>query len=328
MEFDERLNFALEATRTGLWNFAARGEVFSCDERVQSIIGLPPSVPATLPTFLSLFDEDDLLLVRRFLADPQTVLGAAHEIELPIRRLDTRGQRWIALRARRDPARNAVMGSARDISDMKRYDTQVHLLMREVTHRSKNLLAIIQAMARQTVKDSLSAEAFEARFSARLRGLSFSHELLASQDWRGASLAELCEGHLLALRERHGARVEIEGPVVFIRPEAAQNIGLALNELGSNAQQFGALSGQQGTIRVEWHIDAEDHTPHALHLLWTESGGETAIAQPSRQGFGHRVMERVVARALDGTVDMTFPPTGLRWSLKIPISHIASESHA
>ncbi len=326
MEDQERLEFALEATRTGLWTFEASTSLIECDPTARAVLSADAAqLPAT--RFLSMFAEADRPAIQALLADPVPAMGDDHELEFHVRRLDG-VQRWIAMRARREPRRGRVIGTARDITDIKRDDDQVHMLMREVTHRSKNLLAIIQAMARQTVKDSLSAVEFEGRFSARLRGLSFSHELLASQDWRGASLTQLAEGHLSPLREKHGTRVQIVGPIVFIRPEAAQNIGLALNELSSNAQRFGALSGLQGTVTLEWAIDADEKGPHALLLTWTEAGGATDLRPPDRQGFGHRVMERVVARALDADVAMTFAPTGLRWSLKIPLVHIASDAAA
>lgn len=326
MQVEERLAFALEATRTGLWTFDGDASTIECDGTVQAVIGSPGISSLPLARFLTLFGESDRILVARLMAEPDDAMDQRHELEYRVQRLDTATQRWIAIRARRCPATGCVIGSARDITDHKHDDEQVHMLMREVTHRSKNLLAIIQAMARQTVKDSLSAVEFENRFSARLRGLSFSHELLASQDWRGASLKELAEGHLSHLRERHGTRVAIDGPIVFVRPEAAQNIGLALNELGSNAQRFGALSGPRGTVRLAWHIDVDGPGPPALRILWTEAGGATDISPPSRRGFGTKVMERVVARALDAEVTMSFEPSGLRWSLRVPLVHIASET--
>lgn len=326
MHVEQRLVFALEATRTGLWTFDGGASTVECDRTVQTVIGSPGASTLTLDRFLTLFGESDQILVAHLMAEPDDAMDHVHELEYRVHKLDSATQRWIAIRACRCPDTGCVIGSARDITEHKRDDEQVHMLMREVTHRSKNLLAIIQAMARQTVKDSISAVEFENRFSTRLRGLSFSHELLASQDWRGASLQELAEGHLSHLREQHGERVGIEGPIVFVRPEAAQNIGLALNELGSNAQRFGALSGPQGTVKLAWTIDVEGPAAPALHILWTEAGGVTDIRPPSRQGFGTKVMERVVARALDADVTMSFEPSGLRWSLRIPLSHIASEA--
>ena len=318
MEYKDRLELALEATGTGLWTYDPASGI-ELDRRLSELWGRNDLAPWRIEAFTASLHNDDAAKFLGLLDSP-----VDQDVELRIRRLDNGVERWVSLRARRSPSTDGVIvvGTARDITATKLHDAQVHHLLREVTHRSKNLLAIIQAMARQTVKDSLTATDFEARFSSRLRGLSFSHEILASQDWRGASLEDLTRGHLDHMLESHTHRVDITGPAVFIRPEAAQNIGLALNELASNALKYGALSGSAGKVAVEWSIDVDQTGPRWLHVVWNEFGG-AAIAPPMRQGFGHKVMERVVARALEGIVSMTFAPTGLQWSLRIPISHLA-----
>ena len=216
-----------------------------------------------------------------------------------------------------------LIGTARDITDHKLHDIHLHMLLREITHRSKNLLAIIQAMARQTVKDSLTAEDFEHRLSLRLRGLAASHEALADQDWHGAHIEELVRGQLGHVLENFPTRVLFNGPSLFLKPEAAQNIGLALNELATNAVRYGALSNDRGQIRIVWRLDEPSQPGRRLHITWNESDGPT-VTPPRRQGFGHRVVERVAARALDGNVSLTFAPAGLEWSLNIPMSFVLS----
>ena len=217
-----------------------------------------------------------------------------------------------------------LIGMARDITARKERDVHMHLLMREVTHRSKNLLAIIQAMARQTVKDSLSAAEFEERFSARLRGLAVSHDLLAARDWHGAAVRDLIRWQLGPIIEQAGGRIEMTGPDLFLKPEAAQNIGLAFNELATNAVRFGALSSPAGQVSVEWSLDPPETSPRRFHIGWREAGGPQ-VSPPHRQGFGHKVVERLAARALDGTVSLTFASSGLQWSLHIPASFVLEE---
>lgn len=323
----ERLEFALSVTRTGVWTFEARERVFDCDTCLKELFGFQAGEAVSFDRFVGAFHPADVSKLMDFLAETDGGGWPSRTVELRINRVDIGAERWVSIRGKHfsvDGSRE-VVAVTQDITDVKLHDAHVHTLMREVTHRSKNLLAIIQAMARQTVKDSLTAADFEERFSTRLRGLSFSHEILASQDWRGASLLDLTKGHLGPVIDKLGSRVKVTGPIVFVRPEAAQNIGLALNELGSNALKFGALSGAIGTVEVEWSIEADERGPKFLRLLWTESGG-TRVPPPSRQGFGHRVVERVVARALDGEVTLAYAPTGLQWSLRIPTSHIASDS--
>ena len=323
MQVEQRLDFALDATDTGLWTYNVTTRAFAWDSRLRAIWGKDDQAPS-FEEFASTFVGDGGELFKAMLAEAGTQQPMADDLELKIRPFDASAEKWIAIRCKQFADRGDVeiVGTARDITKSRQHDRHVYVLMREVTHRSKNLLAIIQAMARQTVKDSLTAADFELRFSSRLRGLSFSHEILAVQNWRGASINELVQAHLSSLFEHHSDRVAVEGPDLFITPEAAQNIGLALNELSSNAQRFGALSGANGQVFLGWTVeDDEAGQPRWLNFVWKEQGG-SPVDPPSRHGFGHKVMQGVVARALDGMVNMTFAPTGLQWSLRIPVLHI------
>ena len=253
--------------------------------------------------------------------------SSQNDFEFRITRFDDGRERWVAMRGQAfftaDGSLVEIIGTVRDITDHKLHDIHLHMLLREITHRSKNLLAIIQAMARQTVKDSLTAADFEQRLSLRLQGLAASHELLAAQDWHGAHLEELVKGQLGHVLEQFSARIALRGPSLFVKPEAAQNIGLALNELATNAVRFGALSIDKGRVEIAWELDGPEVENRRLHMTWHEIDGP-AVAPPRRQGFGHRVVERVAARALDGSVTLTFAPTGLEWSLNIPNSFVLS----
>ena len=325
MEYRERLEFALEATGTGTWTFDKAAGTLDLDRRMAAFCGLDHgAIP--LRDFAAVLLPADADAFSSLIETPAERDLPAHDLEVRVLGSVAGHERWLAVRGKRAEKGPEfdIIGTARDVTDIRQHGAQVHVLMREVTHRSKNLLAIIQAMARQTVKDSLTAADFDRRFSSRLRGWSFSHELLASRDWRGAALGDLVRGHLQSVLEQHGDRLALSGSHVFIRPEAAQNIGLALNELTSNALQFGALSGSSGKVSLDWWVDTEGAGPRWLHIVWNEYG-ERAIQPPSRQGFGHKVMERVVARALDGTATMTFAPTGLRWALRIPVSHFVPQ---
>ena len=325
-----RVSLALAAGNTGVWSWDPRTRALAWDRRVGSIWGVTlGSLPNELD-FIQTIHTDDRERVRQKLRD-WLVADEIDDVDLEFRinRFDDRRERWIAVRGRvfRSTGGQVVemIGTARDITDQKLHDIHLHMLLREITHRSKNLLAIIQAMARQTVKDSLTAEDFEQRLSLRLRGLAASHELLAAQDWHGAHLEELVKGQIGHLLEQYATRIGMAGPSLFVKPEAAQNIGLALNELATNAARFGALSNDDGRVEISWRIDSlQDEPTPRLHVTWNEFGGPV-VAPPQRQGFGHKVVERVAARALDGSVSLTFAPTGLQWSLHIPISFVLDQ---
>lgn len=199
-------------------------------------------------------------------------------------------------------------------------DKQLRLLLRELTHRSKNLLAVIQAIARQTARQTATVDEFLDRFGARLHAIGMSHDLLVADDWHGASLRMLVEQQLEAHANGEGSRVAIEGEDVVLKPEAVHNLGLALHELTANAEKYGSLSTDGGEVHVGWNV-CEDEK--ALKLTWEESGGPD-VQEPSRSGFGRAMLENVVGKALAGEVALSFPVEGVRCEIVIPASHITS----
>lgn len=325
----DRLRFALDVGSTGIWNWHEDTRELVGDRGLSLLWGLPEGETMTARTFAASIDPEDAARTAEELRRAAASNGPERcQFEFRIRRRSDGAERWIALQGRRYPpdadpgAPSELIGVARDVTARKQRETHMHLLMREVTHRSKNLLAIIQAMARQTVKDSITASEFEQRFSARLRGLAASHDLLAARDWHGASIGELVRWQLGPALDAAGERISIAGPELYLNPEAAQNIGLAFNELASNASRFGALSNATGRVAVTWWMDDPGGIePRRFHIGWSESGGPE-VSEPRRTGFGHKVVERLAARALDGVVKLTFPSSGLQWSLHIPVSFV------
>ena len=327
----ERLRFALGVGSTGIWNWQSGTETLFGDRGLSLLWGLPQGQAISTRMFKESIDPQDIERVLDELRRAAVPEGPdSSQIEFRIRRRDSGVERWILLQGRRYPADVVgetdveLIGLARDVTSRKQRETHLHVLMREVTHRSKNLLAIIQAMARQTVKDSVTAAEFEQRFSARLRGLAASHDLLAARDWHGAAVGDIVRWQLGAALENAGERITIEGPNLFLTPEAAQNIGLAFNELSSNATRFGALSSPEGRVAIRWALDPSDTAPRRFHVSWQESGGPE-VSQPRRYGFGHKVVERLAARALDGNVSLTFAASGVQWSLHIPAAFVLDE---
>ena len=206
-----------------------------------------------------------------------------------------------------------------DVTERKEGEAHLRMLLRELTHRSKNLLAVIQAMARQTARHAGSIDGFLNQFGARLQALAASHDLLVRESWHGASLSELIRSQLAAYFDQSGGQVAIEGPDVALKPEAAQNLGLALHELATNARKFGALSVPDGRVSITW--DRGGGTANALELDWREGLGPKVKARRKR-GFGSLVIERNLVRALDAQVELTFEPQGLHCHVIIPASQI------
>jgi two-component sensor histidine kinase len=206
--------------------------------------------------------------------------------------------------------------AAVDNTARKEGEVHLRLLMRELTHRSKNLLAVIQAMARQTARHTGSVDAFMQQFGARLQAIAASHDLLVQESWHGASLQELARAQLAQYLDGAGAQVVIEGPGIVLKPEAAQSVGLAIFELLDNAARYGALSVPQGRASLKWH-----RRPAAegggVEIAWSEEGGPN-VAEPDRRGFGSLVIERNLARAAEAEVELAFPPGGVRCRVVIP----------
>jgi two-component sensor histidine kinase len=220
-------------------------------------------------------------------------------------------------------AQGAILGTtsvAVDISERKANEVQLRLLLRELTHRCKNLLAVIHAIARQTASRTRSVEDFLDRFSARLVAIGCSHDLLIADDWHGASLRMLVEQQLGGHAERIGEQIAIEGEDVMLKPEAVQNLGLALHELATNAQKYGSLSDPEGKVSIRWQFCEE---ASKLRLTWQENGGPP-VAPPQRSGFGRAMIETVVSQALDGDVKLSFPPKGVRCEIVIPSAQVTS----
>lgn len=205
---------------------------------------------------------------------------------------------------------------ATDVTDRKATEAHQRFLMQELSHRSKNLLSIVQAVADQTLRSCSDLKGFQNRFDGRLRGLAASNTLLALGDWRGSSLSALIELQLAPFVDLKSRQIEIEGPKVDLTAEAAQAIGLALHELATNAVKHGALSVPQGRLCIEWQADTARETD-GLSLDWRERNGPS-VTVPSRTGFGHVVMKRMIEQAVKGRVELTFAPDGLQWSLQAP----------
>jgi two-component sensor histidine kinase len=225
-----------------------------------------------------------------------------------------------------EPLRNpaGVLGgvacAAVNISKRKEDEAHLRLLLRELTHRSKNLLAVIQAMARQTARHAGSMDGFLSQFSGRLQSLAAAHDLLVRGSWRGASMRELIQAQLAAYIDDEGQRVSMSGPSIALKPEAAQTLGLALHELAANAARFGAFSADAGRVAIAWER-MQSPRDEALVLDWREEGGPPVKVRRKR-GFGAAAIERNLALALEADVSLDFDPAGVHCRIVIPAVHL------
>jgi PAS domain S-box-containing protein len=209
-----------------------------------------------------------------------------------------------------------VFASARDVTERKHDEAKLRFLMRELSHRSKNLLAVIQAMARQTARYSGSTVSFLEKFNARLQALAMSCDILVHEDWESAPLANLVRQQLGPYLDSREGQVSIEGPTVLLKPDAAQNLGFALHELATNATKYGALSVPEGQVSITWRWLPEADG-NGVELEWVESAGPV-VEMPKHRGFGSMVIESNLARELDTKIELAFLAEGVQ--CKIPFS--------
>jgi PAS domain S-box-containing protein len=209
----------------------------------------------------------------------------------------------------------------RDITQRKRVEKHLRVVMRELSHRTKNLLAVIIAMVRQTARSSNDVSVLQTQLIQRLQSMSASHDLLVAEDWAGASIGELVQAVLQPFIGEGSDALACSGPNIFVNATAAQNLGLALHELATNAAKYGALSTTSGKVKVDWTYASDDAGDRRLLFRWIEQGGPP-VMPVEEKGFGHVVIERVASQALNATVDYEFPKEGVRWSILLPMEFV------
>jgi two-component sensor histidine kinase len=197
-----------------------------------------------------------------------------------------------------------------DITDRKEAEERQVLLAREVDHRARNALALVQSIVRLTRSDTVKS--YISAVDGRIGALARAHTLLAQSRWQGADLGRLVEEELAPYCAGDDGRITASGPDVSLEPRAAQTLALALHELSTNAAKYGALSVMAGRVGVTWEL-----LPDSLVLRWSESGGPSVEPPPS-PGFGIRVISASIERQLEGKTDFHWRPEGLNCSLRVP----------
>jgi two-component sensor histidine kinase len=201
-------------------------------------------------------------------------------------------------------------------------ENEVRFLMREVAHRSKNQLTVIQAMLNQSAAGAENAADFAETFRKRVAGLARSTDLMIANASDGINLMELAKNQLKPFTPDDASRVLIKGPAVLLDPQASQTLGMALHELSTNATKYGALANEKGIVSLSWVVKGED-----LNLVWRESKASIdreAIAG-SRKGFGSVVLERMLGMALDAKLDFIVHDDGIEWRVTIPLLRLRDE---
>jgi len=211
-----------------------------------------------------------------------------------------------------------------EVAVRKRHEEHVNFVLLELSHRSKNLLSIVQSMASQIGRRTDTFQNFFSGFSTRLRALADTHELLVKGNWEGADVHDIVRVQLAPFHNVAECKISCEGPRLELKPKAAEQIGLALHELGTNAAKHGALSVPSGLVNLRWGLESDGGQDGHFRFTWKELGGPL-VAQPLRQGFGNLVLTKTVPTSLGGTALIEFEPEGIKWVLLAPSTDVLAD---
>jgi PAS domain S-box-containing protein len=326
----EQRRLALAAARMGVWSWREDRDEMSWDERAADIIGWQPGRPVARGEFRRVVDPAHHASLDEAVAEAARETES-YEAEVRIRRPSDGTPRWVLSRARREmlPGGGRLWrGVVLDVTERKEAEERQALLMREVDHRAKNALAVVQAALRLTPKDD--PEAYARAVEGRVRALARAHTLLAEGRWEGAGLRAVLDAELAPFLVSAGLpgatgdapavrRVDVAGPSLRLASNAAQALAMAIHELATNATKHGALGARSGRVSVSWSVDRE---AGVLRLRWAECGGPPVQGPPARRGFGSKVVEATVRGQLGGTVERRWEPAGLVVEVAVPLARI------
>ncbi|MGV8953745.1 MAG: sensor histidine kinase [Cypionkella sp.] len=305
----------LEAGKVGSWVWDIRSGEVSCNDTFRRMYELPEVGPIRVDQILEAHDLRDRRVVEDGIA-ASFADGLDYNAEARV----AASGRWLTMRGRvyqRDAEGKPLimMGASLDISESKQSADQTRLLLRELNHRVKNTLAMIQSVARQTIKKNPDPKQFIEAFSGRLRTISDAHVLLADRDWSGVQLYEVLGSQLGENFITAPDRAEVSGPDITLPADHALGLGLILHELTTNAHRHGAWSNAQGVVGIDWSV--ENEPVRGLSVHWRERGGP--VVSPSEAGLGVRLIERSLAKVLDSEVKLRFEPDGVAADIWVPL---------
>lgn len=222
-----------------------------------------------------------------------------------------------------DGAITFVIKIIQDISARKEREVTRQAMMNEVNHRSKNLLSLIQAIARQT--GSQASPAFHDSFSRRLHALAANQDLLVRSSWESVQLEELVRAQLQPFDDTTGSQFTLSGPSLQLSARAAQALGMALHELATNAAKYGSLSTASGRVEIGWSVEGGN-----LTITWRERDGPPITQPPGTKGFGTTVIGALIQSTLDAEVSVDFAESGLVWTCRCPLTALrdAQQDHS
>jgi len=326
-ESEMKTHLATQTAGIGIWQWHKPSGKIYWDDTMFALYGIAPTPDGTLSLeeYLARLHPDDVPP-----ADSIREMEARRDgtvvNEFRIRRGDDGRERH--LRAvevvRPGPDGGAsewVVGTNLDITEEKDRESHIRLLLGEVNHRAKNLLAVVLSVARRT--SGADHETFMQNFAARIQSLAAGQDLLVRNAWRGVGLRALVTAQLGHYKDLLGTRIRMEGEDIALGPAAVQTLGMALHELATNAGKHGALSQDGGEVMLRWHRSGAGAGARVT-IEWRESGGPPA-SPPAASGFGSVVIGDMVRNSLDAGVEIRFEPAGFVWRMECALETIIEQ---
>ncbi len=326
---EEQSRLAIEANDVGTWDYDMVSGVNRWSPIFKRLWGLPPDAPADSKLLHPLVSEKNWQRSAEVWREGVKPDGNGRvAIEYEVRRADDGALRWFSFAGQvffdpisRKPLR--AVGIMTDVTERKATEERQRLILREMNHRVKNSLALVQAIVSQTIRTTPDPnEAFE-RIQSRLMSLARTHDFLNKGNWAGVSLRALIAGEMEPFIGG-GNRFVMRGDQVVLDSSTMFALGLTIHELAANAVRHGALSIPSGSVEVDWFVTGPQND-RKIEIDWAERDGPE-VEQPTRSGFGSRLIEANVRATLGGTVDIKYAKRGLRATLSFPLRPIGEDT--
>lgn len=323
----EKLDLGIKIAGLGLGEVDYLNDTITLDDRAAEFFNLPAHEPVSRQTLHDRIHPEDRQDVESQVGcllspNSQGFISVVHRV------INTDSSvRWISARKQvkfegqlenGDPKPFSGLVAIQDITEHKEAESRIQFLMGEVAHRSKNMLTVVQGIARLTAKNT-DPEDFITKFTERLSALVSNQSVLVDNKWTSLTMERLARSHMQPYTSGKSGQVIFKGPELALNAKSAQSIGMALHELATNAVKYGALSKPEGSVEITWAIENEDGEEFVVE--WIEKNGPP-VEIPLRKGFGDKVVRQMASSSVSGRVTLDYDPSGVRWSLRAPLSNI------
>lgn len=319
-----RLQAVLDASHLGAWHLDVPAQRSEMNARWAEILGHSEAeIGTSLDEWSRRLHPEERIAVHTAIEDALSGKTALYHLEHRMRHKDGH---WVWVLdsgcvVERDAGGRPLQmtGTLLDISERRETEQRIRILMREMDHRAKNLLAVVYSLINLMKAEDVAG--FKSALLGRVQALGHVHSLLSQNSWQGVELGQLVATETAAYRSDTTPRIDAEGPEVTLRPAAAQAVAMVVHELMTNSAKYGALSAPGGIVRFHWRLDDEGD----VRLIWDESGGP-AIGPPSRKGFGATLLNTMIKDQLDGSVTSHWHRQGASFEFCIPAHNLAGQT--